>query len=156
MNPVFLVLLILLFLYFISILNNNNIEKFVNIQPMAFHNSETCTSNYQTYNSGSTNPEITGCESNYCSTTSKGGTYGPTIKICYAKGSAGTKCITENTCNSGLVCGRFNNDTSTDAAGATPKYCISTRGKCDYKSKNRANQCLQGKRCNDNNNCVNN
>jgi hypothetical protein len=156
MNIVFLFLLILFFLYIISLLNNNNIEKFVNILPMIYHDTETCTSQQQTYGS-STNPKITGCESNYCSNEPKGGSYDLSIKKCYAKGGSNTKCITANTCNNGLVCNRFNNDTSVDAAGATPKYCLSTNNKCNYNNKNnRASQCLLGKRCNDKNNCVNN
>ena len=123
---------------------------------MLFHDTETCTSQYQIYNSGSTNPEISGCETNNCSTTYKGGSYGPTIKKCYAKGGAGTKCLTEKTCINGLKCSRYNNDGSDDGTGEKPNYCINHTGKCTYKNKNtRGNQCLRGERCNDNNHCVN-
>jgi len=163
MNPVFLVLLILLFLYFVSILNNNNnIEKFANItiQPIGLSLYHTCTdSEYIKISASSLSPGITGCWSGYCSNEPKGGSYGPTVKKCYDESNENTQCFSDNTrdtCVTGLKCGRFNNDTNIDSTGATPKYCIRTDETCNYNKKNRGNQCLQGKRCNDNNNCVNN
>jgi len=141
MNPVFLVLLILLFLYFISILNNNNIEKFVDIAEPGIHDTQTCSSSGDV----SQGPNYSGCDSHMCSTELKNSS--SRIRKCYKKGDVGQRCETLpnpnlNSCDTGLICGRLNRDVSANSDHG--KYCLTK----PYSCKNlRTAGCLENETC---------
>ena len=134
MNPVFLVLLIVLFLYFVSILNNNSIEKFDITEP-GIDNTQTCSSSGDVFQG----PNYSGCDSRMCSTELKNPS--SSIRKCYMKGNAGQRCNVSS-CNSGLTCGRLNRDVSSNSNHEN--YCLTKPYSCKGPG---TPSCLEGETC---------
>jgi hypothetical protein len=155
MNLLLFVLSILLFLYFVSILNKNT-EKFASSPsvnsdetPQIYGYTVTRRTGYPwlyeiKFDSAG------GCSSKRQSSSLwTGGGYND-IYYCYNDGTSGESCENDDNCIDSLKCGRLNKETT------TPFYCMTPPPRCSNKNDSNCMQRsnLVKSRCNDNRNCV--
>jgi len=151
MNLVFLFLLIIFFLYFISI-SNNNIEKFA-VSPSypAVNNNDPPEIYGYTIRKVVGSPwtyEITyandgGCLSKFKSEIAWTGSGYNNIYRCYDKPVKNQACASDINCPSGLICSRLNGDITSNG-DSTLEYCLEKPNSC--KSL-RTEGCIEGETC---------